>query len=250
MTKQEIIEAQNQYVAMRNDLIQKSRYSLSLMEQRLLLLMVSKITPYDEPGKKYPFTFAEFRQVCNISKGGNTNKEIKAALNQLKAKPINIPVNEDEEIITSWFNDARLNHKTGRILINFSEELTPYLYELQRQMYYTQFTLGEAVAMKSTYGMRLLEYLKSIRTLRNKEPLSLYQLRERLGCEGKYPAWKDLRLNVLEPAINDVNTYSDMYVEYDLDRQGKKVIAVKFKITDTDGYEARLNRRAALDADD
>lgn len=247
MTNREIVEAQSQFVAMRNDLIQKSRYSLSLTEQKMLLLMISKITPYDEPGKEYPFTYAHFRTVCNISKGGNTNRELKAALKELKTKPLVIPLNEDEEVITSWFNDARLNRKTGEIMISFSKYLTPYLYELQRQMYYTQFTFDVAAAMKSTYGIRLLEYLTSIRTLRKKEPVSLYQLRNLLGCEGKYPAWKDLRLYVLEPAIKDVDTYTDMKIEYDLVRQGKKVLAVNFKITETDGYQAHLNRKEALE---
>ncbi len=251
MTKREIIEAQSQFVAMRNDLIQKSRYSLSLTEQKMLLLMISKITPYDEPGKEYPFTYTHFREVCNISKGGNTNKELKAALEELKTKPLYVPLNEDEEVLTSWFNDARMNRKTGEIMISFSKYLTPYLYELQQQMYYTQFTLDNAAAMKSTYGIRLLEYLTSIRTLRKKEPVSLYQLRKILGCEEKYPAWKDLRLYVIEPAMKDVNTFTDMNVEYEIARrQGKKVLDIKFIIRDTDGYEAMLNRRTALGNDE
>ena len=249
MTNEAIIQTQSQFVAMRNDLIQKSRYSLSLTEQRMLLLMISKITPYDEAGKEYPFTFTQFREVCNISKGGNTNKELKAALAELKTKPLIIPLNEDEEVITSWFNDARLNRRTGEIMVSFSRYLSPYLFELQRQMYYTQFKLSEAIAMKSAYGIRLLEYLKSIRTLRNKEPITLNQLRERLGCEGKYPAWKDLRLNVLEPAITDVNTYSDMLVEYELEKQGKKVVAVRFVIRESliQYAKAQRNRKEALE---
>lgn len=247
MTREEIITAQSQFVAMRNDLIQKSRYSLSLTEQRMLLLMISKITPYDEAGKEYPFTYTQFREVCNLSKGGNTNRELKAALAELKTKPLVIPINEDEEVITSWFNDARLNRKTGEIMVSFSKYLTPYLYELQRQMFYTQFNLSEAIAMKSTYGIRLLEYLKSVRTLRHREPLTLFQIRTLLGCEDKYPAWKDLRLYVIEPAINDVNTYSDIYVEYEIaKKQGKKVLELMFIIKDNDAYAASENRRAAL----
>lgn len=251
MTKKEIVEAQSQFVAMRNDLIQKSRYSLSLIEQKMLLLMISKITPYDEPGKEYPFTYTHFREVCNISKGGNTNKALRAALEELKTKPLYVPLNEDEDVLTSWFNDARINRKTGEIMISFSKYLTPYLYELQQQMYYTQFTLDKAAAMKSTYGIRLLEYITSIKTLRKKEAISLYQLRKILGCEEKYPLWKDFRVRVLEPAINDVNTYSDMYVEYEIARkQGKKVLDIKFNVRDTSGYEAMLNRRTALGNDE
>lgn len=248
MTKKEIIEAQSQFVAMRNDLIRKSRYSLSLTEQRMLLLMISKITPYDEPGKEYPFTYTQFREVCNLSKGGNTNRELKAALTELKTKPLVIPLNEDEEVITNWFNDARLNRRTGEIMISFSKYLTPYLYELQRQMFYTQFNLSEAIAMKSTYGIRLLEYLKSIQTLRHKEPITLYQVRALLGCEEKYPLWKDFRVRVLEPAINDVNTYSDIFVEYEITRkQGKKVLEIQFSIKDNDFSTVSANRRAALE---
>ena len=38
-----------------NDLIQRSRFNLSLQEQKIILYLISQITPYDHDFKLYEF---------------------------------------------------------------------------------------------------------------------------------------------------------------------------------------------------
>lgn len=244
MTQREIVEAQSQFVVMRNELIQKSRYSLSLTEQKLVLYMVSKITPFDEPYKEYIFSYDEFEAVCNLNRDGGKSKILVVeALKALKSKTLEIRLSEKQRVITSWFNDAVIDEETQEIRIGFSKYLTPYLYNLQT--FYTKFCLENTLAMSSKYGIRLYEYLISIRSKGHKQKISLEELRERIGCD-KYEKYKDFRVRVLEPALKDINVYTDISVEYKEVKTGRKVTYIEFVIVASDTAQRHINRARAL----
>lgn len=74
----EIIESREMFVAKSNALIQRSRYSLTLQQQRILLFLISKIKPTDTPEETYTFSIEEFCKVCGITAStGDYYKTIK-----------------------------------------------------------------------------------------------------------------------------------------------------------------------------
>lgn len=244
MTQNEVIKAQSQFVVMRNELIQKSRYQLTLTEQKMVLYMVSKISPNDEPYTEYHFSMKDFETVCQLKKGGKTKSLLDDAIKQLGTKLVEIKLNEDERIITHWFNEARFNEKTQTLGIVFSKHLVPYLYGLQT--FYTMFCLENILPMNSKYGIRLYEYLKSIKSRGYKQTIPLEVIRERCGVENKYPKYKDLRVNVIEPAICDINTYTDITVKYKEIKTSRSITHLELYITYGDSAERHINRRKAL----
>ena len=57
------MKALEKQVVKANDLIQKSRFNLSLQQQKIVLYLISQITPYDEEFKLYEFSILDF---CRI----------------------------------------------------------------------------------------------------------------------------------------------------------------------------------------
>jgi hypothetical protein len=59
-----------------HDLIQKSRFNLSLEEQRIVLCLIGKIKPEYRSLLKYVFSVKDFCQFCGLDKksGGNYGK--------------------------------------------------------------------------------------------------------------------------------------------------------------------------------
>jgi plasmid replication initiation protein len=47
---------------------------------------------------------------------------------------------------------------------------------------------------------------------------------------GKYDVFRDFKRRVLDKAVNEVNTYSDLVIESDFVREGRKVTKVRFKL--------------------
>ena len=46
--KETYLELRNKTVVKANDLIQKSRFNMTLQQQKMLLFLISQVTPYDE----------------------------------------------------------------------------------------------------------------------------------------------------------------------------------------------------------
>ena len=247
MTKREIAEARSQYVAMGNELIQKKRYNLSLLEQKLVLFMVSKITPYDEPNKDYIFSYNEFEAVCNLNKdGGKTKKSVYEMLRELSTHPLEVQLSVKQTLITHWFNNAVFDDETDTVKLDFSKYLVPYLNNLQTL--YTQFCLENVLAMKSKYSVRLYEYLKSVKNLGFKHPITLEELKRVMGAEN-YDLYKDFRVRALTPALEEINKYTDLEVSYVERKTGKRVTAIEFKILAANEPTRFINRDRALNND-
>ena len=66
MKENKYLELRNKTVTKANDLIQKSRFNLSLQQQKIVLYLISQVTPFDEDFKLYEFSIAEFCRVCGI----------------------------------------------------------------------------------------------------------------------------------------------------------------------------------------
>lgn len=247
MTKRELAEARGQFVAMGNELIQKSRYNLTLMEQKLVLFMVSKIKPYDAPDTDYIFTYNEFEEVCCLNRdGGKTKKSVYDMLRELSKHPLEIIIGEKQVLLTHWFNNAVFDDETDTVRIDFSKYLVPYLYNLQTL--YTQFCLENVLAMKCKYSIRLYEYLKSVKSLGYRRTVALDELKIHMGAEN-YELYKDFRVRALAPALEEINKYTDLEVEYHEKKTGKRVTAIEFVIRAANEPTRFLNRERALSSD-
>ena len=245
MPKRDIIKEQSQKVIISNELIQKARYELTKTGQKAILYMASKIKPFDEPEIEYRFKADNFCEVCNFNTdGGWYINYVKEVMLEIKARPIVIPMPNKKRVITSWFDYAVLNEETGEIVVRFNKYITPYLFELQKQ--YTSFLLEYVLPMKSEYGIRLYEYLKSVKYKGFRHLMTLDEIRERLGCEGKYTQSSDIRARVIEPAIKDINSYTDLDVGYKFIKTGRKVSHIEFTIMAADDAPRLINRVKAL----
>ena len=57
MSRQKTLADREQYVVKANDLIRKTRYSLTAQQQKIILFAISKIKPDDDITTKYTFDF-------------------------------------------------------------------------------------------------------------------------------------------------------------------------------------------------
>ena len=54
--KETYLELRDKMVVKANDLIQKSRFNMTLQQQKMLLFLISQVSPYDEEFKEYEFS--------------------------------------------------------------------------------------------------------------------------------------------------------------------------------------------------
>lgn len=244
-----IRELQDFYVVKSNDLIQKTRYNMTVQQQKLILFAISKIKRSDLPDKWYEMTIDEACSVMGIEydTGGTYYKRIKEDLIKLTTR-IWVQFPDKSEGTVSWLSDAYIIPLSGTVQIKFHEKMTPYLFELQNR--YTQYQLHEVLTLKSKYSIRLYELLRSyimqdeIERRREKEVCyDLDELKKILFCES-YSRWIDFDRYVLQKAVNEINLTSDVIrVSYDTYKTGNKISKVNFIIN----YPTMMEKIAAHD---
>lgn len=243
MKESTYLELRNKTVIKANELIQKSRFNLSLQQQKMVLYLISQITPYDEDFKLYEFSIPEFCRVCGIDMtSGKNYQDLKQSIKEIADKSLWINLDEDEETLLRWIEKPYINKKSGLIKIRLDEDMKPYLLQLKQN--FTQYELVYTLHFKSKYTIRLYELLKSIHfheleTYTRK--YSIEELRRVLGAE-TYTEYRDFKRRVLDPSVKEVNDYSDKEVSYEEIKKGRKVTGVQFTLATKDVMERLLIR--------
>ena len=217
-----------------NELIQKSRFELSLIEQKTIAYICSLIKPMQTSYQlEYVFDIQEYAKVCGIDYNNGGNYEhIKKSLKKLRDRSMWLNVG-NEEILVGWLARVRTNKRSGKIAIKIDEEIIPYLFDLKER--FTQYELYNILAMKSAFSVRIYEFLKYYQGLKKKK-FELEQLKEKLMVQDvkSYERFPDFRRYVLEIAVKEINELSDIHVEWEAEKKGRKVVAIIFRISAKD----------------
>ena len=233
--EQKYLEVRHSTVVKANELIQKSRFSLSLQQQKIVLYLISQITPYDEDFKLYEFSIIDFCKVCGIDyDNGKNYTDLKNAIKEIADKSIWIKLSNEKETLVRWIEKPYLNDRSGIIQIKLDADMKPYLLQLKGN--FTQYELLWTLNFKSKYSIRLYELVKSIHYHEldtYSRDFELDELRRMLGAE-TYKTYQTLKARVLEPSIEELNTYSDKNVSFEPIKSGRAVSKIRLTITTKD----------------
>lgn len=234
---------QSYYVAKSNKLIQGSRYSMSLLQSKGLLYLISHIKPGDSPNTVYEISISEFCEVCGIENtGGKYISAVERAIQALADKSVWVASPDTDKHLLRWIDQVTVSERRGILLITFHENMMPYLFELKSR--YTQYQLKYVLPMQSEYAVRLYEILSSYHALRSTVTFTLDDLKKQLDAEN-YKRFPDFKNRVLEKAKEDINRYSDIKMQYECitDGSGRKtVVAIKFDILSLSAMDERTRK--------
>ena len=243
------LELRNKMVVKANDLIQKSRFNMTLQQQKMILFLISQVTPYDEDFKVYEFSIQEFCRVCGIDiASGKNYRDVKQAIKDIADKSVWIEVNGDEETLLRWIEKPYINNKSGLVKIRLDEDMRPYLLQLKEN--FTQYELIYTLYFKSKYTIRLYEFINSIHYREVEEyrrSFPLDALKSALGAE-TYEEYRDFKRRVLDVAVNEINNYSDKELTYTPIKKGKSVVEIEFSVK-TKSIMERLEIRDRIEQD-
>lgn len=252
------LKDRNFYVVKSNDLIQRSRYSLTVETQRLILFAISKIKPDDPVNTWYEFSIKDVCNACGLDMaGGYYYTLMKNQLKKLCNREWGLFPDGAERTI-AWLNDAEIRSQDGVVKVQFHPAMQPYLFELKER--YTQYKLETVLAFKSKYTVRLYELLLSYIDKRkldrfgeDEHSFSLEELRVRLDAEG-YERYSNFKQKVLLMALEEINNYcDDIVVSFDELKSGRTVHTINFIVsTDKkaiDRFTARQNKAKQLNKD-
>ncbi|WP_189260245.1 replication initiation protein [Pseudobutyrivibrio ruminis] len=242
--RMEIAIERDYKVVKANEIIQKAKFDLGLLEQKTFCYAVSKIKPDDALGSEYVFTINEYCDICGINRNsGKTIEEVKSALKRLRDKSFYMLDEKGDYVLIGWLSKAKVSPRSGKIAIKFDEDMQKYLMGLYTN--YTQYSLLCVLPMRSTYSIRLYELLKSYAGLHKKD-FDIDDLKAQLCAP--YARFPDFRRKVIEVAVKEINIYTDIEVSWEPINKGRKVVKVHFSIKQRNSMKIAMAGARATEA--
>ncbi len=209
-----------------NYLIEAS-YRLSLQEQRLILLMVSKIKPEDRNFHVYQIAIKDFNRIVDI-KGEASYHRTKELTKKLLERSLQIKKDKSTLQIT-WLSSAEYFEGKGYVELSFDPKLKPYLLKLKE--FFTRYRLKHVIRLKSSYSIKLYELLKQYEHL-GKRKFTLDELRYKLGLmPDEYPLYANFKQKILNRVQAELNAHTDLSFSTIEKKHGRKVVGILFVIS-------------------
>lgn len=238
---------------MSKDLIVKSNvvitasYQLTANEQRLILSAISQIPKgvkvQDE--EVYTVEVSDFIELGVHPK--TAYREMREAAERLYERSIVLKMG-DSIIKTRWVQDmgvgtgegimklakslgikpSRMPTNQHFVVLRFSKTILPYLSNLSAN--FTQYLKEDIAGLGSSYSIRFYELIMQFKDTGFRR-ISIEELREILDLKDKYPATKDLKVRVIEVAVDEINAKTNLNITYNLIKTGKKFthLEMRFK---------------------
>ena len=151
---------------------------------------------------------------------------------------------KDEKVELPLYQDLRAVGVVAKIrqVFRLDEDMKPYLLMLSKN--YTMYPLHNIIKMKTKYGIMLYELLKSAYFKGSVIEFEVQELKESLDCVS-YENFSNFRKKVILPAIEDINTYTELKVDVDFKKTGRSFSHVIFTMTDLNKSKSPKDKEEA-----
>ena len=216
-------------IVAQSNLLVEASYRLNLEEKRIIIAAISKIDSRKDVPASITITAEEYAHIFELDINA-AYQQIKDAVIRLYDRTIRLNTKDSKNRIVDdemrWIYRRAIYHsREGRVTLNFSPDLMPYLGQLKEQ--YTAYKLVNIKALKSTYSIRLYELLTQYINA-GERWITVAQFRDMLDLNDKYPRFADLKRWIIEPAIKELNTKSNYDVLYRTEKQGRTIHTLWF----------------------
>ncbi|UZS00123.1 replication initiation protein [Chondrinema litorale] len=217
----------NSLIVKSNDLI-NSRYSLSVSEMRLILLMVSQVSKDDEDFKTYRVQIKDFIESTGKKKNSqNLYSRAKEYSKQLMKRVLEIPQENGTHLQVTFLSSALYYPGQGYVDLRFDPSLKPYLLQLKSR--FTSYDIRNVLSLRSFHSIRIYELLKQYEKIGNRT-FKVDELKEILNIADNYSNYNLFKRRVIEQAQKELTKNCDITFQFEEIKLGRKVVEVKFTI--------------------
>ena len=223
------MDVDNLVVVKGNNIIESS-YSLTLVEKRILLGCISKIDSTQQFTRKHGFTIRvdEIKDLVTERTSKNSlYTQVKNGMDRLGERWLNLNDKGTDKV--RWIYRKKYNDDEGSITLYFTDEILPFLSELKGN--FTKYKLHYVSKFGSVHSIRIYELLVQWLAKGTRE-VEVEKLKKMLGVEGKYTRSSNFIEKVIKTSINDINTHSNLNVNFAVRKTGKRVTHIQFEFAE------------------
>jgi plasmid replication initiation protein len=217
----------NNLTVVKSNALVEASYRLNLNEKRLVMACIAQLDSRKPVPDEITVLAQDYAEAYGLSLK-NAYTQLYDATNTLFDREIKIGMTEpygDGERIR-WVSHIKLADGSGQVKLRFSDAVKGYIGNLKAR--FTSFKFEQVSALKSVYSIRLYELFIQFQKFEQRK-ISLEDLKEMLGIEAsQYQAFKALKQRVITPAMKELNAKTNLEVDYEQIKDGRKVVALEF----------------------
>ncbi|HAV4979934.1 TPA: RepB family plasmid replication initiator protein [Acinetobacter baumannii] len=222
----------NELVVKDNALINAS-YNLEVTEQRLILLAILNARETGNgitADSKLEIHAKDYASRFDISNDG-AYKALKNAVLNLFDRQFSFKEQDKKgnvgTVKSRWVSRIKYIDDSATLEITFAPDVVPLITRLEQ--HFTSYQLKQVSQLTSKYAIRLYELLIAWREVGKTPKIELGDFRSKIGVEDtEYTAMNDFKKRVLEPAIKQINKYTDITATYEQHKKGRLISAFSF----------------------
>jgi len=204
--------------------VRKARHDLSLVEQKIMLYLMSKVKLRYTNFELQEFKVKDFCRVFEIDAISGSHYEIlESAVTEIRNKNFYMESDSGLYVPKDWIEKPVINR--AGIKIKLHDDLKPYLLKFKGSR--VSYDLKYIVKMQSKYSIRIYELLKMYESI-GKCELELDELKKMFGAEKQ--SFANFTQVVLDIAMREINNFTDVIASYELVKEGRKFKKIKFAI--------------------
>jgi len=147
-----------------------------------------------------------------------------------------------------WVDKIGYIDDLGCVELVFASDVIPLITRLEAR--YTEYELKQVAGLQSEYAIRLYELIIQWRSVGKTNPISLAELREKLGLVDEYKRIEAFKRRVLDLAVKQINEHTDITVDYEQHKQGRVITGFTFKFRIKDKVKKALEPKRDADTPD
>jgi plasmid replication initiation protein len=219
----------------------KQQYTLH--EQKMMLWVVSEIHKEDYFGRKHEYKTItipakEYAELLGIHPK-DIYKRAREIGSGLARKIISIDTDEGWKVF-HWVES--MEYKNGEIQVLISPTIIPYLIDLKEK--FTAFKLENILYLNSTHAIKLYQILAQYKKI-GERVITVGKLKSLLGVGNTkiYRYFGEIKRRILKISMREINEKTDLIMSFsEIKEKNKKVVAIKFKITQKPNQEAQAKK--------
>lgn len=214
--------------------LNNAKYSLNAVETDLIMKMIAEIKNEDKDFHPYRFKVSEIE--AKMGKKLNRNS-LKTMATELRRKNLYIDKGKGGFLVTGWVSSFEYYAEQGEIELCFDPKLKPYLLELQNR--FAKADIRHIFQLSSEYAKRIYTIFKQWEQI-GEYTIEVKEWQRILDVPKTQLMYGEFKRKVIETAKEQINEKTDLEVNYEEIKTGRKITHLKWTIKKRSGQQLTI----------
>jgi plasmid replication initiation protein len=218
-------------VIFQDNALTNAHYQMSELEKNIFYSVQNQLSNKDLPDQEYTVRVQDLTQYTDSE---NLYQNLRKATERMMQQILYIPLADQGFLQVAPFSSVKYLTGEGLMIFRIDPNLLPYLLNLKK--HFTIYGYKEALSLSGKHTKRIYEILSMFKNL-GVVKLDLLELKTRLKLynpdTGKedYTNFNMMATRVLNPAVEEINSKSNLRVSYTPVKTSRKVTHLSWTIS-------------------